>query len=351
MKGNTSEQVSHGHPDKIADQISDAIADEYLYQDRDSRLAVETAIKNNTVMVFGEVKSSAENADIKGIARKVLNDIDVQYDDFELIDRLYAQSPDIALGTDNGGAGDQGIVVGFAVNNPETNYLPLPYALATDAVRMVSREFSGLGPDAKAQVTMDSETGRISTFLTSVQHREDESLDSVRNRVIDMQEEIATNAGLEIDNHLVNPTGKFVIGGAYSDAGLTGRKIIADTYGSIGRHGGGAFSGKDPSKVDRSAAYLARYVSKNVVAMYDLPYCEVRVAYAIGVPEPVEVSVNSPGSIHDQMILEEYVRSYDWSPKGIDDFLGLRDFTNYLSTASYGHFSDRSYPWERVDVG
>lgn len=342
----TAEQVSHGHTDKIADQISDSLVDRFMVQDPGSRLAIETAIKNDTVMVFGEVKSTAD-VDVKGEVARVLGAIDPSYQNFRLINELHEQSPDIALGTDDavGGAGDQGIMVGLAVNSPETNYLPRAYWLATQLAYRVAHH-PEFGPDVKTQVTLDN--GHLHTVLVAAQHDEAQGIEDVRAGVREEIDDVLGILGLSADKYLINPTGRFTIGGSWGDAGLTGRKIIADTYGSIGRHGGGAFSGKDPSKVDRSAAYMTRAVAKKIVRELGVDWAEVRIAYAIGEPQPIEVTVNSSGTIHDQVRATQIAGGYDWTPRGIDELLGLRKYASYGTTATYGHFTDINAPWEKT---
>ncbi|MDD4036145.1 MAG: methionine adenosyltransferase, partial [Bacilli bacterium] len=268
MKRNlfTSEQVSEGHPDKICDQISDAILDACLEEDRDSRVAVETLIKNYNIVVAGEVTTNAR-LDIERIVKSVLiriglNDIDK----YRVTNYLDKQSPDIAVGVDSGGAGDQGIMFGYACNETKEG-MPLAYAIATKAlINLRDLNHPKLGPDAKSQVTFDYDNNRIDTFLISTQHKADVSLNEVTEIVSGVMKTTALEYNLNTDfKKLINPTGRFVIGGSHGDAGVTGRKIIADTYGGYARSGGGAFSGKDPSKVDRSAAYMARYLAKDIV--------------------------------------------------------------------------------------
>lgn len=347
----TSEQVSCGHPDKICDQISDAILDAYLTKDPYSRVAVETLIKNNNIVVAGEI-SSQGNINVNNTLFAVLDDIGVNNCNYQILNLLDKQSSDIALGVDAGGAGDQGIMFGYACDEtPEC--LPLAYVLATDALkRLRALNHPMLRPDAKSQVTVRYEDGKpvaIDTFLLSTQHAAKIDQAQVREIVCPLLEQSATKYNMNIDfKALVNPTGRFVIGGSYGDAGVTGRKIIADSYGGYARHGGGAYSGKDPSKVDRSAAYMARYIAKWLLKTCDLTECEVQLGYAIGVAEPVSVNVRTDNHIHKWACndFESVVRTmFDLTPNGIISFLDLRR-PIYYDTAKYGHFIG-NYPWER----
>lgn len=353
-RGLTSEQVSSGHPDKIADQISDTLVDEFLKKDSNSRLAIETALKNNTVMVFGEVNTTAD-IDTERVVKSTLESIDSRYthEGIDYINRLSEQSPDIALGTDDsvGGAGDQGIMVGYAVNEPEFNYLPKNYYIATKILKNLENdnrfgsEKLQFGTDAKSQVTLN-EDGSVKTVLVSCQHPDNVTSYEVNKFLESSIRETLGDFNEHAETLLINPTGRFTIGGAWGDAGLTGRKVIADTYGSIGRHGGGAFSGKDPSKVDRSAAYFSRAAAKHIVKTLGIEWAEVRVAYAIGIPEPVELSVNCSGSVLGMAEAQQFVESLDWTPAGIDKTLGLRNWPGYHYTSVYGHFTEEAYPWE-----
>ena len=349
----TSEQVSCGHPDKICDQISDAILTECLKQDKDSRVAVETMIKNHDVIVAGEVTTKAV-LDIDKIVHDVLVWIgysDLEAYEYRVTNLLDEQSPDIAQGVDTGGAGDQGIMFGYACNET-TDYMPLAWSIATVALeRLRDLKHPLLKPDAKAQVTIDYDSNRIDTFLISTQHDEEMSNEEIRsvvkNIMIDTARQFNMNEDFKI---LINPTGRFVIGGSMGDCGLTGRKIIADTYGGYARHGGGAFSGKDPTKVDRSAAYMARYLAKLIVKnVLDVDWCEIQLAYAIGVSEPVSVKVSTNLCEDINTDLGQIVKnSFDLSPQGIIDFLCLKEI-DYTKTSCYGHFGKDYLPWEQLD--
>ena len=361
----TSEQVGYGHPDKAADQVSDAILDAYLSVDRNARVAVETFIKDGHVVLGGEVKSNS-SVDVEGIAREKLNDIypynngfvddkTAKYGDACTIDNFIGvQSSDIALGTDDGGAGDQGIVTGYAERGTGT-LLPRSYDLATHLLmELCSIELDGieLGSDMKSQVTLN-ESGDILISNVSAHHSEADPK-KVSELLSDAQRDILSPFGsLQDYVNYANHTGQFLLGGPWADCGLTGRKLVADTYGPHVPHGGGAFSGKDPSKVDRSGAYMARNVAKQIVTKWDVENALVSVAYVIGRREPVSVEVKLTGSIasSETKVAEvtEFARSFDWSPMGIDEYLGLRDFTRYSDTAYFGHFTNQSFPWEKVD--
>ena len=345
----TSEQVSCGHPDKICDQISDAILTECLHHDRCSRVAVECLIKGYEIVVAGEITSDYE-PDYTQIAHNVLQRIGLPNIELYTVTAMISrQSSDISIGVDGaGGAGDQGMMFGYATNEtPE--FMPIPFAVATRALRQL-REMNVplLLPDAKSQVSFDYDTHRITTFLISTQHREDVSVEDIRPLVEAVMETAAADYGLPMDfTRLVNPTGRFVIGSSFADSGVTGRKIIADTYGGMCRHGGGAFSGKDPTKVDRSGAYMARKIARDVVAMDWAKRCEVQLAYAIGVPDPVSIAVECFGTEMraPQDIVQFIHESYSLTPRGIIDTLGLLDF-DYNLTSAYGHFGRDGLPWE-----
>lgn len=351
----TSEQVSWGHPDKLCDQISDAILDEYLKQDPFSRVAVETLIKDNHVVLAGEVTSKGV-VDRKSVVCDILyTRSGMKCQDLDIYDFISAQSPDIAQGVDTGGAGDQGIMFGYACNETE-QCLPAAYMMATEALAELQVLNSPiLGDDAKSQVTVKYENGKltgIDTFLLSTQHIVEATQEDVKTLVVPIMKEVAEHYGMNTDfKVLVNPTGKFVVGGSFGDAGVTGRKIIADTYGGYGHHGGGAFSGKDPTKVDRSAAYMARYIAKYLLLTEDLDECEVQLGYAIGVAEPVSLNVTAKVGgklLTDTQFMEKFIRKeFDLTPNGIIKFLNLRT-PIYLDTASLGHFTDPSSSWERV---
>lgn len=344
----TSEQVSFGHPDKICDQISDAILDAYLEQDKNSRVAVETLIKNDNIVVAGEVNSKTI-VNINEVIHSVLSDIgiDGKYNIINFIDK---QSSDIAQGVDIGGAGDQGIIFGYACNEtPEC--MPLAYMLATKAlIKLKKLNHPKLKPDAKSQVTIKycDEKIKIDTFLISTQHIENCTLSEVKDIVSKIMIDVAVEYGLNTDfKILVNPTGRFVTGGSFGDCGVTGRKIIADSYGGYAKHGGGAYSGKDYTKVDRSAAYMARYLAKHLLKKHNLKECEVQLSYAIGVKEPISVNVKTDMQVSD-FILADYVSSkFDLTPQGIVKFLDLKN-VKYYDTAKYGHFTNQNFNWERI---
>ncbi|MDB2414506.1 methionine adenosyltransferase [Rickettsiales bacterium] len=371
----TSESVSEGHPDKICDQISDAILDAFLREDPESRVAVETLVTTNRVVLAGEVRGpeSINHAKMEEIARKVIKDIGYEQDGFhwntaniEVL--VHEQSADIAQGVDSAenkeeGAGDQGIMFGFACN--ETDVL-MPAAIHyshTILKNLADCRHAGeklLGPDAKAQVTLKYKDGvpvGAHSVLVSSQHAEDASQEQVRE-IIRPHVIAALPEGWMCDEalFLTNPTGKFVIGGPDGDAGLTGRKIIVDTYGGAAPHGGGAFSGKDPTKVDRSAAYIARYLAKNVVAAGIADKCMIQLAYAIGVSRPISFYIDTKGAdrVDDIKLTTKLLDLVDLSPKGIRKHLDLNN-PIYQSSASYGHFGrtpgeDGTFPWERLDL-
>ncbi|WDC82196.1 methionine adenosyltransferase [Ligilactobacillus ruminis] len=378
----TSESVSEGHPDKIADQISDAILDALLKKDPNARVAAETTVTTGLVVVVGEISTSAY-IDIQKVVRDTIKDIGYvggkfgfDGDDCAVLTAIDEQSADIAMGVDtsletkNGdvdpldqiGAGDQGLMFGYAIDEtPE--FMPLPIALSHRLMRKTaevrkSGELPYLGPDSKAQVTVeydeDNKPLRVDTVVLSTQHLEDVSLDQIRK---DIKEHVINKVIPEdlLDDktkYFINPTGRFVIGGPQGDAGLTGRKIIVDTYGGFAHHGGGAFSGKDATKVDRSASYAARYIAKNIVAAKIAPQVEVQLAYAIGVAQPVSVSVNTFGKcrVSDDELIKAIRKCFDLRPAGIIEMLDLRR-PIYKQTAAYGHFgrTDIDLPWEHLD--
>ena len=344
----TSEQVSAGHPDKICDQISDAIVTDCLQHDRNSRVAVETMIKDTHVTVAGEI-TSKHDPNINYLVHHVLFTAqpDIR-DDFDLVTHISKQSEDIAQGVDKKGAGDQGTMFGYATC--ETGkMLPMPFVLATEALEGLEiKRHPGLLYDAKAQVTYDYRRHRIDTFLISVQHKEDVEQEDVFHLCKRIMENVAEARSLNKDFRvLVNPTGRFVIGGSFADTGVTGRKIMCDTYGGACRHGGGAFSGKDPTKVDRSGAYMARKIAKDILRHKFALRCEVQLAYAIGVEEPVSIYVNTfhTGRVPASYLVSWIRKHYDLTPSGIISSLGLRD-VDYTRTSTMGHFWRQYMPWE-----
>jgi S-adenosylmethionine synthetase len=366
----TSESVTEGHPDKICDQISDSILDELLCQDQNSRVAVEAMITTGLVFVAGEVTSNAR-IDIQQIVRDTL--IGIGYDgpkygfdgaSCAVLTSVHEQSPDISMGVDGGqkkeqGAGDQGLMFGYATNET-AELMPLPITMAHKLSSRLAKvrkekELEWIGPDGKSQVSViyeDSKPKKLDTVLVSTQHTSDISIEEVREEVISkVIKPICEDWIDHSTKFLVNPTGRFVIGGPVGDTGLTGRKIIADTYGGMGRHGGGAFSGKDPSKVDRSACYMARYIAKNIVSAGLADKCEVQLAYAIGVAEPVSIMVDTFGTgVLEEKIEQQIRHIFDAKPSGIIRTLDLKR-PIYKSTAAYGHFgrSESSFTWERTD--
>lgn len=363
----TSESVSEGHPDKVADQISDAILDALLEQDPKSRVAVETLVTTGLVVISGEVSTNAY-VDVQEIARGVIRDIGytkAEYrfdsDSCGVMVTIHQQSPDIAQGVDVEGAGDQGMMFGYA-NTETENYMPLTLQLSHDllrelaAIRKAGKEMKYLRPDSKSQVTVeyndDGTPKRIHTIVISTQHDEDVSQKQIKDDVISILLPRVIPADLLDDDIIlhVNPTGKFVIGGPHGDTGLTGRKIIVDTYGGRGAHGGGAFSGKDSTKVDRSAAYAARHIAKNIVGAGLAKECLVQLAYAIGVVEPVSIHVNTygTGTVEDYKIAEKVADLFDLTPSGIINRFGLRR-PIFRETAAYGHFGRDGFPWEELD--
>ena len=371
----TSESVSEGHPDKVCDQISDAILDAYLKEDPNSRVACETMIKNNLVIIAGEITSEA-NPELEAVVRNVINDIGYNNDKLgfngntcEFINHISKQSPDIAQGVNEGegedlnqGAGDQGLMFGYACNETE-NLMPAPIDLSHKLVKKQSEvrksgKLAWLRPDAKSQVSVvydnnRKEIKRLSAIVLSSQHDENisykELKDEIYNHII--LPVIPENWITEETKILINPTGKFVIGGPVGDCGLTGRKIIVDTYGGMARHGGGAFSGKDPSKVDRSAAYAARYVAKNVVSSKLADYCEIQVSYAIGIAEPTSITIDTFGTnkIPEREIVSLVSENFDFRPKGLISYLDLKR-PIYQNTAAYGHFGRDIFSWENTDL-
>lgn len=360
----TSESVTEGHPDKLCDYISDTILDECLKQDKNSRVAVETFAANNNITIAGQLTTNA-TIDVEKIVRERIKEIgydnsevDMDYRTCNITIDIEKQSPDIALGVDVGGAGDQGIMFGYACDETE-NYMP--YAI--DVAHKLSKRLTEVRkngivpffrPDGKTQVTVEYENGqpkRIETILVSTQHLDNVTTEDVRKAVIEqvINEVVPTSMIDECTNIYVNPTGRFVIGGPYGDTGLTGRKIIVDTYGGYARHGGGAFSGKDASKVDRSAAYMLRHIAKNIVANGYAKKCEIQVSYAIGMKEPLSVYVNTFGtsSKSEEEIVGLIKSKFDLTPAGIIEYLKLKE-PIYTQTTNYGHFGKENLPWERI---
>lgn len=374
----TSESVTEGHPDKLCDYISDNILDEYLKQDSKSRVACETVCGKNLILVTGEISSNA-SVDIEKVVRNAIKEIgytdentDISYEKCNIIINVSKQSKDIALGvnqcyenkqySDNTiksvGAGDQGMMFGFATDETE-NYLPMPIYLAHKLSKRLSDvrksgEIPYLRPDGKVQVTVEYEDDkpiRIDTIVISTQHQDNIELDilkkDIKEKVINA---VVDNSLLdEKTKYFINPTGRFIIGGPLGDAGLTGRKIIVDTYGGFSRHGGGAFSGKDATKVDRSGAYMARFIAKNIVANKIANKCEIQISYAIGVANPVSIFVDTfgTGKITDEEIVKIIENKFDLTPQGIINTLKL-DKPIYTKTTNYGHFGKNELPWEEI---
>jgi len=378
----TSESVSEGHPDKIADQISDAILDALLEQDPMARVACETSVTTGLVLVFGEVSTSAY-VDMQKVVRQTIKDIGYnrpEYgfdgDNVAVLVAIDEQSQDIAQGVDTSlearedrekrinaiGAGDQGLMFGFATNETD-ELMPLPISLSHKIVAHLAKlrktaGISYLRPDAKSQVTVEYDENdqpkRVDTIIISTQHDDEVANETIRRDMIEkVIKEVVPNELLdEQTKYFINPTGRFVIGGPQGDAGLTGRKIIVDTYGGYARHGGGAFSGKDATKVDRSASYAARYIAKNIVAAKLADKAEVQLAYAIGVAEPVSISIDTFGTskVSQEKLIEVVRQNFDLRPAGIIEMLDLRR-PIYKDTAAYGHFgrTDIDLPWEKTD--
>ena len=372
----TSESVSAGHPDKVCDQISDAVLDAYLELDADSRVACETMIKNNMVYIAGEITSKG-SPDLESVVRKTIKEIGYDNDDYgfngdncEFTNLISEQSPDISQGVTEGegenleqGAGDQGLMFGYACNETDS-LMPLPIDLSHRLVKqqadvMKSGEINWLRPDAKSQVSVIySDNGKkiegLSAIVLSTQHDEDVSQEEIKSEVMSkiIKPIVPEEWLLDSTDIFINPTGKFVIGGPVGDCGLTGRKIIVDTYGGMARHGRGAFSGKEPSKVDRSAAYASRYVAKNIVAAGLADYCEIQVSYAIGVAKPTSIHVETFNSekISKDEIINIVETKFDLRPKNLIEMLDLKK-PIYLPTAAYGHFgrTDIDLSWERTD--
>ncbi len=371
----TSESVTEGHPDKLADQISDGVLDEVLRSDTKGRVACETFVSVGLVIVGGEITTKTY-IDIHRLVREVVKDIGYTdprqgftYDTCAILNAIGAQSPDIAQGVDTGGAGDQGLMAGYACRETK-ELMPMPIMLAHKLTRRLAdvrkkKVLPYLGPDGKSQVTIeyiDGQPARVDTVVLSSQHTEDildKSGKKITKKAVD---EIIEKVALPVipknmldskTKYYVNPTGKFVIGGPQSDTGMTGRKIIVDTYGGMAAHGGGAFSGKDPTKVDRSACYMARYIAKNIVASGLADKCNIQLAYAIGVAQPVSLMIFTDGTskVPEKRLVELVRKHFDLTPRGIINSLDLLR-PIYRKTAAYGHFGrdEKEFTWERTDV-
>ena len=371
----TSESVTEGHPDKLCDYISDSVLDECLKQDKNSRVACETLASKGEVYITGEITSKA-NVDIEQIARNTIKEIgydnanlDIDYKTCKITVNISKQSSDIAMGVDKSledkegenahseGAGDQGIMFGFACDETD-ELMPLPISLSHRLAKKLTEvrkneEIVGLRPDGKVQVTVEYDDGkplRVDTVVLSTQHIDDKNIDELRKEVKEkiIFKVIPENLIDENTKYYINPTGRFVIGGPLGDSGLTGRKIIVDTYGGYARHGGGAFSGKDPTKVDRSASYMARFLAKNIVANGYAKKCEIQLSYAIGVARPVSIFVDTFGTetIPSTEIISK-VEKFDLTPRGIINYLDLQR-PIYKLTTNYGHFGKENLPWEKI---
>ena len=372
----TSESVTEGHPDKLCDYISDSVLDSYLEKDPNARVACETVAGKDTIFITGEITSNV-NIDIEQIARNAIKEIgyfgegvDIDYKTCKVIVNMSKQSPDIAQGVDKSledkegqavgseGAGDQGIMFGYATDETE-ELMPMPISLAHKLAKRLtevrkSKELDYLGPDGKVQVTVeydDDKPVRVDTIVLSTQHKPEIDLDTLKRDIKEKVINKVVPSSLLDDNtkYFINPTGRFVIGGPYGDSGLTGRKIIVDTYGGYSRHGGGAFSGKDPTKVDRSAAYMARHIAKNVVVNKFAKKCEIQLAYSIGVAKPVGVYVDTFGTntIPEEEISKWIIEKFDLTPRGIINYLDLQK-PIYRKTTNYGHFGKKDLTWEKI---
>lgn len=372
----TSESVTEGHPDKLCDYISDSILDSYLAKDKNARVACETVAGKGEIFITGEITSTA-NVDIEQVVRDTIKEVgyadseyDIDYRTCKIYINLSKQSPDIALGVDKSledkegkdveseGAGDQGLMFGYACDETE-ELMPLPISLAhklSKRLTEVRREkiIDYLRPDGKTQVTVEYDGDkpvRIDTIVVSTQHLPDVDMNVLKKDIIEKVIKPIVPANLLDENakYFINPTGRFVIGGPLGDSGLTGRKIIVDTYGGAARHGGGAFSGKDPTKVDRSASYMARHIAKNIVANGYAKKCEIQIAYSIGVAKPVSIYVNTYGTntIPEEEIVEKINNTFDLTPRGIINYLDLQR-PIYRQTTNYGHFGKKDLPWEKI---
>ena len=372
----TSESVTEGHPDKLCDYISDSILDSYLAKDKNARVACETVAGKGEIFITGEITSTA-NVDIEQVVRDTIKEVgyadseyDIDYRTCKIYINLSKQSPDIALGVDKSledkegkdveseGAGDQGLMFGYACDETE-ELMPLPISLAhklSKRLTEVRREkiIDYLRPDGKTQVTVEydgEKPVRVDTIVVSTQHLPDVDMKVLKKDIIEKVIKPTVPANLLDENtkYFINPTGRFVIGGPLGDSGLTGRKIIVDTYGGAARHGGGAFSGKDPTKVDRSASYMARHIAKNIVANGYAKKCEIQIAYSIGVAKPVSIYVNTYGTntIPEEEIVEKINNTFDLTPRGIINYLDLQR-PIYRQTTNYGHFGKKDLPWEKI---
>ena len=359
----TSESVSEGHPDKLCDYISDSILDECIKGDKNSRVACEVAVGKNMVFVTGEITTNAK-IDIEKIVRRTIKeigyfgDVDIDYKTCDVVINISKQSLDIALGTNDlvGGAGDQGMMFGYACSETK-NYLPLGFVLAHKLTKRLTtvrkkKIIDGIGADGKSQVTVEYDgdiVKRVDTVLVSVQHKDSKDISELRKEIKREVIDYVIPKDLIDDNTivLINPTGRFVVGGPLGDSGLTGRKIIVDTYGGYARHGGGAFSGKDATKVDRSAAYMARFLAKNIVWNNYADKCEIQLSYAIGKAEPVSIYIDTfdTNKISEEEIIDKITSNFDLTPKGIINYFELRK-PIYKLTTNYGHFGKEGLPWE-----
>ena len=372
----TSESVTEGHPDKLCDYISDSILDAYFFRDPYSRVACETVAGKGQILVTGEITSNAE-VDIEKIVRDTIKEVgfdnsetDIDYKTCKVLINISKQSADIALGVDKSleekqgakekseGAGDQGMMFGFATDETE-DYMPMPIYLAHKLAKRLTEVrkkniINYLRPDGKVQVTVEYEKDRprrIDTIVVSTQHKDGISMDKLKEDIIEnVVKPVVPEELLDVNTkYYINPTGRFVIGGPLGDSGLTGRKIIVDTYGGYSRHGGGAFSGKDPTKVDRSAAYMARFIAKNIVTNGFAKKCEIQLSYAIGIAKPISIYVDTfgTGKISDSEIVKKILNTFKLTPKGIIDSLDLRK-PIYKKTTNYGHFGKKDLPWEQI---